>query len=252
MQPIYPTPWPLLFRLVRSLFLRQRLSFHKEAQEAASRIAPPICILGKENIPNHGPCLLTVNHYFRPGFGAWWIALGIAANLPIESHWMMAAGWTYPNQGAIGKFKEAVTHWAFVQVSHILETTAMPPMPPRPQDVVARAEAVRQVLSFARRHPEAVIGIAPEGGDSPGGVLALPASGVGRFIFQLARLGMPVTPVGAFESEGIFRLNFGKQYELLVPEGLATDERDVYVRQKIMCEIAPLVPEALRGDFAKC
>jgi len=238
----------MIFRITRSVLFQQRLSFSKEAREAIERIHPPLQIIGKENIPAKGPCLLTVNHYFRPGFGAWWIAMGIAGSLPVDSHWMMASAWTYPNQ-PLGKVKEALTHWAFVRVARVLNLTAMPPMPPRPQDTVSRANAVRQVITLVRQHPHAIVGMAPEGSDSQDGKLMLPASGVGRFIFQLARLGFEIIPVGVYEAEGFFWLNFGCQYRLQVPGDLIVEERDGFVRRFVMIEIAKLVPEHLRGNF---
>lgn len=36
-------------------------------------------VLGGEHIPPRGPCLVACNHYSRPGFAAWWLALGITA-----------------------------------------------------------------------------------------------------------------------------------------------------------------------------
>ena len=250
MLPNYPTPWPLIARLVLSVFFRRKLSFHKEAQEAVRRISPPVKVLGKENVPSNGPCLLTTNHYYRPGFGAWWIALGIVAALPKECHWMMASAWTYPNQ-PLGKQKEAITHWAFIRVARVMGLTSMPPMPPRPQDTVARAEAVRQVLSYVRQHPDPMVGIAPEGSDSPGGVLAMPPSGVGRFIYHMAKMGLRIVPVGAYEDSGYFCLNFGQDYELVAPANLSPDERDCYVSQVVMSGIARLIPEQLRGTFGQ-
>ncbi len=250
MPPEYPTPWPMIFRIISSVFFRQNLSFYKEAQEAVSRVSPPVKILHKENIPSSGPSLLTVNHYYRPGFGAWWIAMSIAASLPVESHWMMASAWTYPNR-LLGKQREAITHWAFIRVARILGLTSMPPMPPRPEDIVARAEAVRQVLTYTRRHPQAIVGMAPEGGDSPGGILAMPASGVGRFIFHMAQQGLRIIPVGAYEEGDQFILHFGEAYELHVLETVSRADRDSFVCEIVMRKIAGLLPERLRGGFGE-
>src|SRR4030042_1316946 len=84
----------------------------------------------------------------------------------------------------------------------------MPPMPPREVGVAARAESVRRALHRASE-PDALLGLAPEGGDMPGGVLTPPPSGSGRFLLHLARRGLRFLPVGAFEGRGRFCLRFG-------------------------------------------
>lgn len=128
--------------------------------------------------------------------------------------------------------------------------TAMPPMPPRPQDVERRAAAVRRLLAFARSHPQAVLALAPEGGDRPDGALVMPPSGAGRFLEQLARLGFPLQPVGIFEQAGRLCLNFGQPYTLALPPNLSANERDRIASRLVMERIAALLPEDLRGGFS--
>ncbi len=82
-------------------------------------------------------------------------------------------------------------------------------MPPRPGDVKARARSVRRALAFAKAHPQAILGLAPEGGDQPGGVVDWPPAGAGRFVLLLAEQGFPILPVGCFEEAGEFCLRFG-------------------------------------------
>ena len=60
------------------------------------------------------------------------------------------------------------------------------------------------VLAFASTHPQAILGLAPEGGDQPGGLLNWPPAGAGRFILLLAEQGFPLLPVGCFEQAGVF------------------------------------------------
>jgi len=143
-----------------------------------------------------------------------------------------------------------VSRWLLRRFSKVYGFTTMPPMPPRPKDVEARAKSVREFLSFAKEHPQAVLGLAPEGGDQPGGVLNWPDSGAGRFILLLVKQDFPVLPVGTFEENGEFCLRFGRAYRLQVPRGLDPDEKDRAAAQTVMSAIAPQLPPPLRGDFA--
>jgi 1-acyl-sn-glycerol-3-phosphate acyltransferase len=205
-------------------------------------------VLGGETIPQSGPCLVTFNHYYRPGFNAWWMSLALAATIPAEVHFVVTGELTYPGKwyAPLGR---AGSRWLLKRFARIYGFTTMPPMPPRPQDVKARARSVRRVLAFARSHPRAVIGLAPEGGDQPGGLLNRTPAGAGRFILLLADLGFPLLPVGCFEDGGAFCLRFGEAYHLKIPDGLASKEKDIVAAKVVMQSIAPLLPERLRGEF---
>jgi hypothetical protein len=108
---------------------------------------------------------------------------------------------------------------------------------------------VRETLTFARQHPQAVLGLAPEGGDQPGGVLNWPASGAGRFVLLLAEQGFPLLPVGLYEEAGEFCLHFGAAYRLQIPRSLGQDGKDLRTSQTVMSAIAAQLPSRLRGDF---
>ena len=229
------------------LFLRAH-SFREDGVACMERLKPSLVVLGTENIPQNGPCLLTFNHYFRPGFNAWWMSLALAATIPAEVHFVMTGELTFPGKwyASIGM---AGSRWLLKRFSRIYGFTTMPPMPPRPQDVKARARSVRRVLMFARFHPQAVLGLAPEGGDQPGGLLNMPPAGAGRFIALLAEQGFPILPVGCYEEAGVFCLRFGQAYHLKIRGRLTSKEKDVAVARSVMQKIAPLLPERLRGEF---
>jgi len=130
--------------------------------------------------------------------------------------------------------------------------TTMPPMPPRPKDVEARAASVRAVLEYVRHAKNPVLGLAPEGYDPPGVVLTRPASGSGRFALLLAKAGLMFSPVGAYEADGFFHLHFGEQYTLNVSNTRSADRygKDEGAMRIIMEHIACLLPSCLRGEFA--
>lgn len=246
--PQYGYPWTKVAGLISSVLTRKQRSFRCDALAAIQRVKPPMRIMGVENVPMAGPCIVTFNHYYRPGFRAWWLALGIAAVLPMEMHWIMTNEWTFPGRwyAPMGK---VISRRIAMRLANIYGFTPMPPMPPRLQDTTARAEAVRAVLSYVRRGENPVLGLAPEGSDGADGRLSWPPPGVGRFILLLANLGMRIIPVGAFEENGEFLLSFGEAYELNLPPDLPVDQKDRQAARIVMESIAGQLPHRLRGTF---
>jgi hypothetical protein len=180
--------------------------------------------------------LITVNHYFAPDFQAWWFAILISTVVPAKIHWVVTSGWT--NSG-----------WLFPRGARLLGFTPMPAMPPDPAETELRAAAVRAVLKFARQTSKAVIGMAPEGGDQPAGVLGKLPPGVGRFMHLISHSCPNIIPVGVWKEGGCINLKFGSPYQLEITPGLSADERDRLVGNIIMRHIAMLLPERLRGEY---
>jgi 1-acyl-sn-glycerol-3-phosphate acyltransferase len=245
--PSYPLPWKTALNLLAAILLRSNREFRADARACLAGLQPPLQVFGEDNIPVGHPCVITCNHYSRPGFRAWWLALAISAVLPVEVHWVITSAWTFPER-RYGKFLARITRLLFPHVARVYAFTAMPPMPPDPSEAAARARAVRQVLAYARQVPCPLVGLAPEGGDT-GSVLHMPLPGVGRFIAHLAGLGLQISPVGVYEAGGRFCLCFGQPYSLQLPSGLSISERDRYASQVVMSRIAILLPERLRGEF---
>ncbi len=241
----YGLPRELLPSLGRALLTGERRSFRADAVRCASLLQPPLKIYGAENIPFSGPGLVTTNHYARPGFRAWWIALAVSAAVPTEVHWLITSTWTYPDRLRSGTITP-VSRWVLRGLTQVYGFTNLPPMPPDPAELFARAEAVRRVLKYARQAERPLIGLAPEGGDfAAPGSLAEPPPGVGRFILHLGALGLEIFPVGIFEEEECLCLRFGAHYHLDVPPGLSSSARDRYASQQVMQRIAELIPERL-------
>jgi len=246
--PDYSYPPRTVVALIRDVLLTWRRPFRQDALACIGRLKPSLQVLGKENIPRGGPCVVTVNHYYRPGFAAQWIALAIAATVPVDMHWIMTGELTYPGKW-YAPLGMGASRFALHRIARVYGFTAMPPMPPRPKDVETRARAVRAVLDFVKRSDSPVLGLAPEGGDAPAGRLTRPASGLGRFGLLLSGAGLKFTPVSAYEADGTFCLRFGPAYQLRLPSGLATDEKDHAAATIIMQQIAELSPDHLRGEF---
>jgi hypothetical protein len=185
--------------------------------------------------------LITVNHYSAPDFQAWWFAIIISAVIPADIHWVVTAGWT--NSGWLTGF----THWLFPIGARLLGFTSMPAMPPDPAEAVKRAIAVRQVLRHARHSSCPVIGMAPEGGDQPGGVLGKLPPGAGRFMYLISQSCPHVIPVGVWKEQGCINMKFGSPYQLYVPPNLSAHDLDQLVGGLVMHHVAELLPGKLRG-----
>jgi hypothetical protein len=183
-----------------------------------------------------------MNHYSRPGFDAWWIALGISAVVPAEIHWMMTNAWTHA--GVL----EPITGWLFPRLGRVYGFTTTPPMPPDPHDLKARAQAVRRVLTIASS-PDALIGLAPEGVDQPEGILGPPPPGAGRFIHQLSKRCQRIIPIGVYDDADNFFLSFGPPYHLKIAARSTPAERDRHGIQQVMMQIASQLPPRLRGEY---
>ncbi|MGB7539038.1 MAG: hypothetical protein WBM17_10895 [Anaerolineales bacterium] len=190
-----------------------------------------------------GPYLFFINHYSRPGFRAWWIAIALTSASGRPLHWPMTSAWTFPDP-LRSRLLTPLTEWGLSRAARIYSFTLMPPMPPRERDVEARANSVRRILRLARREKPS-IGMAPEGMDSPGGRLMPPPSGAGRFIGHLQSLGYKLIPAGFFESGDACRLRFGVPFEL--PRSLPADPgaRDREAGKIVMEKIAELLPQEL-------
>ena len=127
----------------------------------------------------------------------------------------------------------------------------MPHMPPHPQEVVARARSVRQILGYVEKAENPILMFAPEGRDNiPSGALMWPPSGAGRFLALMAGKGLSILPAGGWEQDGALHLRFGPAFQLEIPEKLSNNEKDRLASERVMRAIAGLLPENLRGDFA--
>lgn len=185
-------------------------------------------------------CLLTVNHYSRRGFQAWWIALAVSSATPQDIHWIITAAWRYPDRLRSWLITPA-SRWVLRRIAHTYNFTIMPPMPPKPDEVAARANAVREVIQRVKHHERFLVGLAPEGGDfAPAGEVAELPKGAGRFALLLADLGMDIQPIGIYEDQGLC-VRFGQPYHLTPPQGLDADARDEWarriLREKILAEL---------------
>jgi 1-acyl-sn-glycerol-3-phosphate acyltransferase len=223
------------------LTLRPR-SFCRDAQAAVACLRPPMEVVGGEHVPAEGPCLVACNHYSPPWFPSWWLTMSISAAVASrrvpgaerEIHWVIAGAWTYPDSPWRQRLVTPATWWTFRRVARVYGFVTMPPMPPDPSQVEARATAVRQTLRLARALAPAggILGLSPEGQAVPDAHVMEPPPGVGEFLALLVRAGLPVLPVGVYDKAGPLRLCFGPAF---VPEIPADrHDRDRIVARQVM------------------
>jgi hypothetical protein len=232
--------------ILLSAIIGQPRSFSKDACALIQRLDPPLTILGNyPSQPTQG-MVVTMNHYSRPGFGAWWIALAVTAICPWNMHWIATSAWVYDDP-LRSLFITPPSRWLLDRLTKIYGFTSMPPMPPRPQDLENRAQAVRNILRYVERTPLPVIGFAPEGADSKGGHLSPPPSGVGRFLAHLLKRGLKILPVGIYESDHGLILAIGSVLNPKIPQN--RQDQDHQLSHVVMHAIAALLPASLRGSF---
>jgi hypothetical protein len=245
--PSYRFPRLALLRLVGSVVAGRTRSFQCEAQRLAAGI-DRLRVEGEVPLlqPGARGWLITPNHYYRPGFGMWWMAIAISSCFPLEIHWVMSSQW---------RDLRPVRRWTvtpasayiFPRLARAYNFTCMPAMPPLPGDTRERALAVRRLVQFARTAAYPVIGIAPEGMDTTTGGLMLPHSGVGRLLLHLSNLGLPLLPVGVFEEDHCLVVRFGLPYRLEMNGAAASEIIDRQVGDQVIGAIAALLPEAMRS-----
>ena len=247
--PKYSYPPGRFARAACDLILARHRDLQQDAKACIEHMRAELKVLGKENIPQRGACVFTINHYHRPGLGAQWIALAVTALVPLKMRWAVTG-----ELMCQGKWYKAIGSRASIiflrRLAYIYELMTMPPMPARPRDVEARAASVRAILEYVKQENDPVLGISPEGYNPPAGALSRPAAGFGRFALLLAKAGMRFIPVGGYEANGIFHLHFGKEYQLQDPGDLPAKEKDEWAMQIVMEHIACVLPIHLRGEFA--
>lgn len=228
-------------RLILAVLTGRSLSFRQASIACVEKLIPSLEVQGIENLPKKAGYVVLVNHYFRPGFRAWWSTLAISSIVPREMHWIMAAAWTYPDT-LYGRLMERASRFLFRNIARVYDFTNMPPMPPRPNEVLERAQAVRKVLRKVRDNPSIVLGLAPEGGDNPDGKMHLPPPGAGRFIGHLQASGLILIPAGIYETDRLC-LKFGPPLHLVQTSQLPADELDNCLSRQVYKAIAALLPE---------
>jgi hypothetical protein len=237
----YPLPYKTAVKILVAFLLNKQRSFRKDSIQEMKSIERYFIVEGNEYIPARGPCLVTMNHFHQRGFTAWWIGFAISAVLPDEVHWLMTSAWLF--EGKLwGKTREKITRVVIRIITGIYGFTTTPPMPPNPAETKEGAASIRKLLKFAENHPQAFIGLTPEGRDSLTEGLTSPPAGTGRLIGHLAKRGYRILPSAIYEANSCLILRFGSPYDLDIPMKVSPQERDDKISQQVMDKITALLP----------
>lgn len=236
--PLYPSIIPGGLRALVNRLLGRQLRFGGFARPLVQRISPPAECLGADNIPQGGGYVVTVNHYAREGFSSAWIAIGVSGFLPAEVTWIMTEEWVFEGNPMAWLLRPAM-RIVLASLQKTLGFLPMPTMAPGYSETTQRSAAVRRVIGYIRQHPQAVIGIAPEGRDAPHPGMGDLPDGVGKFILHLNRMGLRVLPAAIAEHNGRLRVSFGAAYDLALPE--AGEDLDAQARAIVRAKIEHLL-----------
>lgn len=245
----------LLIPFVRVL-CGARLSLSQDAALLLAGAHPPPRVLTPENIPPDSPFVLTINHYDRPGLGAWWAIAAILTTIaarrtraPREVRFAMAREWWYPR--GFGKWiKQPFTRWLFGKISQAYGTIPLPPALDLDEFRGQGALAIRRALALTRGEKPELVGIAPEGTTGAGLALHPPPRGAGLFLLLLTHDQIPILPAGIFEDDTqTLTVKFGAPFHLRVPRDLPRAERDAHAARQVMVAIGKLLPERMWGAY---
>lgn len=259
--PSYSLPPDFIAGVVLHLLAGRPRSFRRDAIRLLSRRGSSVQITGLPRVCAAEKYIVTVNHYTRPGFPAWWIALVLSAFLEQDVHWIMTDSWKMEGRWYGGLVRK-ITRSLFARLAKMYGFSTTPPMPLSPDDSAGRGDSVRRIFSHVRQHSPAVVGYVPEGRDFADSRLGWPPYAAGRFVYHIKRLGYHILPVGLYEEERQLCVHIGQPYNLGEPHSHATGDihpvtyrlltrrqTDLLLTRTVMRRIAVLLPENLRGEF---
>jgi len=245
--PEYHFPLSLLFSVSLSMILRRKRDFLNDAQRITRRIFPPPIILNTDQLSKANTCLVTMNHYSRPGFLVIWAAAALSTALPRSPIWLMTSAWTKRGRGW-DRLRTKLTKVLFLRIAEIYGFVTMPPMPPVQEETTERALSIRKLIEMLHSYPNAILCMAPEGRDFLESKLGIPYAGTGKLIVWLVKNLKRIQPVGVYEDNGTLIINFGNAYFLDQDKNPQLD--DEMVIDIVMRKIGSLLPERLRGAYS--
>jgi hypothetical protein len=245
--PHYRLPLSFVMRLACAAGRGRQRIVWRDATALAERIRPTPAVVGAEHVPRTGSCVILPNHYERPG-GAWvgWgvivITAALARRRPTTSamRWVMAATWGDCRLGPL-RIPAARLRWIGERLAAMYGVILMPAADANP---IARAIALRRLFAALADPGGAAVGLHPEAGGTE--ALITPPPGIGRFLAELDRRGVPCIPTGVGEQDGRLTVRFGPA----LPAGRLAGLGDAAAADVVMQAIARLVPPDLRGAYA--
>jgi 1-acyl-sn-glycerol-3-phosphate acyltransferase len=256
----YHFPLRLIAPRVPSFVLGRRRSLSADVTAAFQALGAAPQVRGRGYIPLQDAFLLVMNHYHRADIPSWWMSMAViqaiaerrAGHAPNELRMVVASQWTYP----VGLRRLIAEPFSRFLVGRIITAYDFLPMvPPElgPAAMIRRAGTLRAIVLAARAAEDnrTLIGLAPEGGDTDGGVMVRPPVGAGRFMQLLCTAGPPFLPAGVWAEGDQLFVRFGEPFHVVEQAGVRKSERDEFYMREVMGRVAALVPPPLRGPFGE-
>lgn len=228
----YPFPWDLFFALTRDLPGGGR-SLGADSALMVSRIEPAPVVRDIQHAPATGPLMLAANHYQRRGLWIGWpgavITYAMTGHRGADPavHWLVTGSLRLFQWRGSGP-EVPGSALIFRRVAGLYGMTALP--------LAAGPGRTRALLHWIRSAESGgTLGVFPEGlrGRSDG--LGPPDPGFAELARVIGRKGIPIVPVGIFETDGVLQIRFGPRVE--------------GGGESVMRGIASLLPPVLQGSY---
>ncbi len=248
--PRYRLPLRIIIAAVVSSFRNQKRSVRADTAKLVASMPVPPEVHGIENLPETRPFVILPNHYERTsgawvGWGAIIITNAIARARPgdFPIRWVMTSTWQDCYLGP-KRIHPKYLHWILRRMSNLFGIILMPA---DDVDAFGRGAALRDMFRALSDPGGQVVAFHPEAGGFE--TMITPPKGMGRVLASVDHQNVQMIPTGVYEDDGRLHVRFGKVIDHGSLQGLS----DTEVTSKVMVQIASLVPERTRGDFAeKC
>lgn len=208
-------------------------------------------VVGLEHLPAEGSFVLLANHYQRPGLWIGWsgaaLINAVTSQRDVDIHLVTT------DRARLGRFEVPGTHWIFERVAAVWGLQRV-----TPEAFGAQAEGrqryvllhLMRLLRRRQQRPVCLI-LMPEGDEGNADGLVEAAPGSGRALAAISGMDIPLVPAAVWEENGRLQVRFGEPFAL-APDSQALSSRfqDRVYSEKIMLELARLLPPALRGRYA--
>jgi 1-acyl-sn-glycerol-3-phosphate acyltransferase len=248
--PAYRLPVGMIARAAFAAARHRPRDAWQDTLRLAAGMRPQPDVTGIDNVPASGPCVIVPNHYERTG-GVWvgWGAIVMSAALARRRPGTPPIRWVMTNTWAdcyLGRWRVPPEYlaWVLRGLASVYGLILMPAhdLPNHDAERLASGLALREVFRGIRRGH--VVAFHPEAGGFQ--TLIRPPRGSGRVLMELDRRGIPCVPAGVFERDGRLTVRFGAA----LPQGCLIGLDDAQAADRVMREIAALVPAAARGIYA--